>query len=135
MDQASSECTEMSVDLSAALQGSERGHIACGVGVVDKGDHEVGERCIIPELQPRRVDPAGKRSVEIAAIGLMRFHPARPGERCGFAVPAADHKTRGRLRQNEAAIPRGVVHRAQGLANLLQHAINTARHLALFRLH
>jgi len=31
----------------------------------------------------------------------------------------------------EAAIPRGVVHRALGLANFLQHAIDMARHFAL----
>jgi hypothetical protein len=40
-----------SVPLGAAFQEREHLCIASRVGVVDEGDQEIGERCIVPKLQ------------------------------------------------------------------------------------
>jgi len=41
------------------------------VGIVNKGNQEIGERRVIPQFQARRIDPAFEIVVEIAARGIV----------------------------------------------------------------
>src|SRR5487761_2159401 len=122
---------QLSVYLGAAPQDRQCSGIAAGVGIVDKGDQEVGQRRIVPKLEPGRVEPTDKKPVEIAALRVQRFHPAWSGETYGVGIPMANDETRGRLCQNALSVPRGFAHRAQELTNLSQHTLNMATHSAL----
>src|SRR5487761_1922931 len=122
---------QLSVYLGAAPQDRQCSGIAAGVGIVDKGYQEVGQRRIVPKLEPGRVEPTDKKPVEIAALRIQRFHPAWSGETYGVGIPMANDETRGRLCQNALSVPRGFAHRAQELTNLSQHTLNMATHSTL----
>src|SRR5579864_9475290 len=65
-----------SLKLRAAFQNRQCFLVASRMGIVDKGDQQIGEHGIVPQFQGGRLDPSSKIIVEIAACGVVGFGPA-----------------------------------------------------------